>query len=65
LHPTQKPEKLLEIIIEASSDEGDTILDPFFGTGTTGVVAKKLKRKWIGIEINPVYVDAARKRIGE
>jgi len=65
LHPTQKPEKLLEIIIEASSEEGDTILDPFFGTGTTGVVAKKLKRKWIGIEINPVYVAAARKRIGE
>lgn len=64
LHPTQKPEKLLEIIIEASSDKGDLVLDPFFGTGTTGVVANRLGRNWIGIEINPLYVKAAKKRLG-
>lgn len=63
LHPTQKPEKLLEIIIQASSDEGNLVLDPFFGTGTTGVVAKKLKRNWIGIEVSKKYTVAARKRI--
>lgn len=63
LHPTQKPEKLLEIIIIASSDKDDIVLDPFFGTGTTGVVASKLKRKWIGIESNKNYFKAAYKRI--
>ena len=63
IHPTQKPEKLLEIIITASSDEGDTVLDPFFGTGTTGVVAKRLGRNWIGIEINAEYIKVAKKRI--
>jgi len=63
IHPTQKPEALLEIIIRASSDEGDIVLDPFFGTGTTGVVAERLNRKWIGIEINEKYVEVAQKRI--
>jgi len=63
IHPTQKPEKLLEIIIIASSDEGDIVLDPFFGTGTTGVVAKRLNRKWIGIEINEKYIKVAKMRI--
>lgn len=63
IHPTQKPEKLLEIIIKASSDEKDLVLDPFFGTGTAGVVAKRLKRKWIGIEINRDYVEIAKRRI--
>jgi len=63
IHPTQKPEKLLEIIIEASTNEGDIILDPFFGTGTTGVVAKRLQRRWIGIEINKKYVEIARRRL--
>jgi len=63
IHPTQKPEKLLEIIITASSDMDDTVLDPFFGTGTTGVVAQRLKRKWIGIEINEKYIKVAKKRI--
>lgn len=63
VHPTQKPEKLLEIIITASSDPGDIVLDPFFGTGTTGVVAQKLKRNWIGIEINDKYIKVAEKRI--
>ena len=63
IHPTQKPEKLLEIIIIASSDEQDIVLDPFFGTGTTGVVASKLKRNWIGIEINKAYSKVASSRI--
>jgi len=63
IHPTQKPEKLIEIIIIASSDIGDIVLDPFFGTGTTGVVAQKLGRKWIGIEINERYIKVAEKRI--
>lgn len=64
-HPNQKPEKLLEIIIAVSSDEGDIVLDPFFGIGTTGVVCKLLKRNFIGIEIDPVYFEIAKKRIGE
>lgn len=63
IHPTQKPEKLLEIIITASSDENDIILDPFFGTGTTGIIAKRLNRKWIGIEINEKFLKVAKKRI--
>jgi len=63
LHPTQKPEKLIEMIIIASSDVDDCILDPFFGTGTTGIVASKLKRKWIGIEINNNYFSVAYERI--
>ncbi len=64
-HPTQKPELLLERIILASSRPGDLILDPFFGTGTTGAVAKKLGRHWIGIEIDPGYITLARRRIDE
>lgn len=62
-HPTQKPEKLLELIILASSNINDIILDPFFGTGTTGVIAKKLKRCWIGIENNKDYIKIAEKRL--
>jgi len=63
IHPTQKPERLIELIILASSDEDDLILDPFFGTGTTGIVASRLKRKWIGIEINEEYFKIAYERI--
>jgi site-specific DNA-methyltransferase (adenine-specific)/modification methylase len=63
LHPTQKPEKLVELIILASSDKDDLVLDPFFGTGTTGIVAARLGRKWIGIEANKKYYDVANKRI--
>ena len=63
IHPTQKPIKLIELIVIASSDEGDIVLDPFFGTGTTGVVAKELNRNWIGIEINELYYRIAYKRI--
>lgn len=63
VHPTQKPEALLYRVILASSVVEDIILDPFFGTGTTGVVAKRLHRHWIGIEKNPRYIKAAQKRI--
>lgn len=63
IHPTQKPERLLELIISASSNVGDIVLDPFFGTGTTGVVAQRLGRRWIGIERNEVYVQASHKRL--
>jgi site-specific DNA-methyltransferase (adenine-specific) len=62
-HATQKPEALLYRIILASSKPGDVVLDPFFGTGTTGVVACKLQRQWIGIEKDPLYVQLARERI--
>lgn len=65
LHPTQKPEEMLKRIIIASSDENDTVLDPFLGSGTTAVVAQKLKRKWIGIEKNEAYVKLAEKRLGK
>ena len=62
-HPTQKPENLLARVILASTRRDDVILDPFFGTGTTGAVAKKLNRKFIGIEQDATYVDIARQRI--
>ncbi|MFQ3610287.1 MAG: site-specific DNA-methyltransferase [Fimbriimonadales bacterium] len=63
LHPTQKPESLLKIIITASSDPEDIVLDPFLGTGTTAVVAHQLGRRWIGIEKEPIYYEAALRRI--
>jgi len=62
-HPTQKPEEMLKRIILASSVEGDIVLDPFLGSGTTAFVAKKLGRSWIGIELNKKYVDLAKKRL--
>jgi modification methylase len=63
VHPTQKPEALLYRIMLACSKPGDVVLDPFFGTGTTGAVAKRLGRHWIGIEREPVYIEAAEERI--
>lgn len=63
LHPTQKPEALLERIILASSRAGDLVLDPFVGTGTTAAVAKRLRRRWLGIERDESYVGAARRRV--
>ncbi|MBL8783189.1 MAG: site-specific DNA-methyltransferase, partial [Alphaproteobacteria bacterium] len=63
VHPTQKPESLLHRVLLASSKPGDVVLDPFFGTGTTGAVAKKLGRRFIGIERDPSYIAAAKKRI--
>ncbi|HEX9988013.1 MAG TPA: DNA methyltransferase [Chloroflexia bacterium] len=62
-HTTQKPEALLYRVILSSSNPGDVVLDPFFGTGTTGAVAKKLHRHWIGIERDPDYARVAQERI--
>lgn len=62
-HPTQKPEYLLEQIILASTSEGDLILDPFVGSGTTCVVAKKLNRRYLGIDQEKDYLDLAIKRL--
>jgi len=63
VHPTQKPEALLARILLSSSNPGDVVLDPFFGSGTTGAVAKRLGRHYIGIERDPEYAKAARARI--
>jgi site-specific DNA-methyltransferase (adenine-specific) len=63
VHPTQKPEALLYRVLLASSNPGDVVLDPFFGSGTTGAVAKKLHRHWIGIEREPRYIEFARQRL--
>ena len=65
LHPTQKPEALLARVILASSRPGDLVLDPFCGTGTTGAVAKRLGRRFIGIEREAAYPAAAETRIAE
>jgi modification methylase len=62
-HPTQKPEALLYRTIMSSTNPGDVVLDPFFGTGTTGAVAKKLGRKYIGIEQEQEYIDVATRRL--
>jgi site-specific DNA-methyltransferase (adenine-specific) len=62
-HPTQKPEKLIAKLILASCPEGGVVLDPFLGSGTTSVVAKKLNRKYVGIEINEEYCCWAEKRL--
>ena len=63
LHPTQKPEEMLKRIILASSNEGDIVLDPFLGSGTTAYIAKKYNRRWIGIEKDEGYVKIARDRM--
>lgn len=65
LHATQKPEALLYRVLLASSNPGDVVLDPFFGAGTTGAVAKKLGRHFIGIERDPRYIEAAQNRIDQ
>ncbi len=62
-HPTQKPEKLLAKLILASTDEGDVVLDPFAGSGTTAVVAKKLNRNFYAVELSEEYVCLANKRL--
>ena len=64
-HATQKPEALLYRVILAASEPGDLVLDPFFGSGTTGAVAKRLDRRWIGIEREPAYIEVAQKRIDQ
>lgn len=63
LHTTQKPEEMLKRIITASSNSGDVVLDPFLGSGTTTYIAKKLNRKWIGIEKEKKYITASQDRI--
>ncbi|MGO4839869.1 site-specific DNA-methyltransferase, partial [Rhizobiaceae sp. 2RAB30] len=63
LHPTQKPEALLARVMMASTRPGDVVLDPFFGSGTTGAVAKRLGRHFVGIEREQAYIDAASERI--
>ncbi|MFG6283829.1 site-specific DNA-methyltransferase [Sphingomonas sp. S6] len=63
VHPTQKPEALLYRILLACTKPGDVVVDPFFGTGTTGAVAKRLGRHWIGIEREGDYIAAAEERI--
>ncbi|BGE85377.1 site-specific DNA-methyltransferase [Methylosinus sp. 3S-1] len=62
-HPTQKPEALLARVMLAASNPGDLVLDPFFGSGTTGAVAKRLGRDYLGLERDPAYAAAARERI--
>lgn len=63
VHPTQKPEALLYRVMLATTEKGDVVLDPFFGTGTTGAVAKRLGREWIGCEREGTYREAALERI--
>lgn len=64
-HPTQKPEALLHRVLVATTNPGDVVLDPFFGTGTTGAVAKRLGRQWIGCEREDFYREVAMKRIAK
>jgi len=64
-HPTQKPLEFFKRLVEMASNEGDVILDPFLGTGTTAVVANDLKRRWVGIENKKDYIKIAKKRIGD
>ena len=64
-YPTQKPEALLERIIKASSNEGDVVLDPFCGCGTTVQVAQRLNRRWIGIDITHLAIGLIKKRLSD
>lgn len=61
-HPTQKPLKLIQRIVEASTKENDTVLDPFNGSGTTGIACKNLNRKYIGIDVDINYLEITKKR---
>ena len=63
IHPTEKPVSLMSRLIAASSNEGDTVLDPFMGSGATGVAAKNLNRSFIGIELDETYFNIAKERI--
>jgi site-specific DNA-methyltransferase (adenine-specific) len=64
-HPTQKPEYLLERIVLASTEEGQVILDPFCGSGTTGVAAVRLGRQFIGIDVSEEYLQISKKRLAK
>jgi len=63
LHPTQKNLGLMESLVKIHSNQGDTVIDPFMGSGTTGLACKNLGRNFIGIEKDPVYFETAKKRI--
>jgi len=63
VHPTQKPLSILKKLIEVSSNEGDVVLDPFMGVGSTAVACKELGRKWIGCELDEKYCQEAKKRL--
>ncbi|MCK5127226.1 MAG: site-specific DNA-methyltransferase [candidate division Zixibacteria bacterium] len=65
IHPAQKPDKLFVWILQNHSNEGDTIFDPFMGSGATGVACQRLGRNFIGCEIDPEYCEIARRRIAE
>jgi site-specific DNA-methyltransferase (adenine-specific)/modification methylase len=65
VHPTQKPIAVMEWVIEQATKSGQTIFDPFMGSGTTGIAAVRLKRKFVGIEIDPTYFDIACTRIAD
>lgn len=65
IHPSQKPVKLIEYMVLSSTNEGDIVLDPFIGSGTTAVACKRLNRHFIGIEIVPEYCEMARNRISQ
>ena len=64
-HPAQYPEKLIERIVLAGTNENDIVLDPFMGSGTTAVVAKKLNRKYLGYETMPEYCEIANNRLAK
>jgi site-specific DNA-methyltransferase (adenine-specific) len=63
VHPTEKPLKLFEYLVESSSNEGDTVFDPFAGSGTTAVASHNLNRNYVVCEINPEYVEIIKTRI--
>lgn len=63
LHPTQKNTALMEWLVKIHTDENQTVLDPFMGSGTTGVACKKLNRNFIGIELDKTYFNIAKERI--
>ena len=65
IHPTQKPLKLFEFLVKASSNENDIVLDPFIGSGTTGVACKNLNRNFIGVELSEEYCQIAKKRLAQ
>jgi site-specific DNA-methyltransferase (adenine-specific) len=65
LHPTQKPVELMKILIENSSNEGDVVLDPFMGSGSTGVACLNTNRNFIGIELDKNYFEIAKERLND